>query len=172
MAQLIIPNRFVEIPDTPHIFLAGPIRSAPNWQDEAVNYLFSKNSNLVIISPRRGIRPEISKFIVEGGETKFTRQRAWERYYLDIAVKNGAIMFWLPGEAEYNRHKVYGAMTRFELGQFTTMAKYNPSIKICIGNDGNFPEMHTIEYDLQVDLPQMQIHSNLEETCQETLKII
>ena len=80
-------------------------------------------------------------------------------------------MFWLPGEREHNCDKVYGAMTRVELGELITDYKYDKSTRFCVGTDGKFPEMHTIEYDLQIYAPNMKIFRTLEETCDEAIRI-
>jgi hypothetical protein len=171
MGKLIIPKTYVERIESPLIFLAGPIRSAPNWQDEAIKILFSQEPNLIIASPRRGIREDISEYILQGDENYFPRQRTWERHYLDIASKKGAILFWLPGEAEHNCEKVYGAMTRMELGQWITRYSLDNKIKICIGSDRNFQELDTIKYDLSIDAPDKKIFNSLEETCDEALNL-
>ena len=171
MGKVIIPKTYVPNIVAPLIFLAGPIRSAPNWQDEAINFLFSQNSDLVIASPRRGVRDKIAPYIVTGNKNYFPRQRAWERHYLDIASKTGAILFWLPGEEEHNCEKVYGAMTRVEIGQWMTNYRHNNSVRFCVGSDGKFPEMHTIEFDLKMDAPDKKIFSSLEETCTEAVRL-
>ena|SRR3989338_5435983 len=95
MAKVIIPKTYVQEIEQPLIFLAGPIRSASNWQDKATGFLFSQNPDLVIASPRKGIRDAISPYIAQGDETHFPRQRAWERHYLDIASRTGAILFFV-----------------------------------------------------------------------------
>ena len=171
MSKLIIPKTYIKDLDAPLIFLAGPIRSAPNWQDKAIKILFSQESNLIIASPRRGIRNGISEDIISGNENYFPRQRAWERYYLDLASRTGAILFWLPEEEKHNCNKVYGAMTRIELGQWMTNYRYDNSVHFCVGTDGKFPEMDTIEYDLSLDAPDKKIFNSLEETCAEALRL-
>jgi hypothetical protein len=172
MAEVIIPKTYIEQINNPTIFLAGPIRSAPNWQDEAINILISKNPSLTIASPRRGIRESIANYVIKGDENYFPRQRAWERHYLDLASKTGAILFWLPKEEEHKCEKVYGAMTRVEIGQWMTNYKYDNSLGFCVGSDGKFPELHTIEYDLQLDAPDKIINGSLEATCEEALRIV
>ena len=171
MNELIIPKTYINTLDAPLIFLAGPIRSAPNWQDEAIEFLFSQEPNLIIASPRRGIRDNISKYIIEGEENYFPRQRAWERHYLELASKKGAILFWLPGEEKHDCNKVYGAMTRVELGEWMTNYRHDNSVKFCVGSDGKFSEIEIIEYDLKLDAPDKKIFNSLEETCIETLRI-
>jgi hypothetical protein len=172
MSKLIIPKTYVSKLDNPLIFLAGPIRSAPNWQDEAIKILFSEEKNLIIASPRRGIREEISKYITIGNENYFSRQRAWERHYLEVASKTGAILFWLPGEEKHDYQKVYGAMTRVELGQWMTNYRYNNSVHFCIGSDGKFAELEIIKFDLNLDVPNKKIFNSLEETCSEALRLV
>ena len=171
MSKLIIPKTYVQEIEHPLIFLAGPIRSAPNWHDKAIDFLFSKNSDLVIASPRRGIRDEIKPYIAVGNETYFQRQREWEWHYLDIASKKGSILFWLPEEEKHNCEKVYGAMTRIEMGQWMTHYKYNKNVRFCVGSDGNFSELDTIRYDLKLNAPNKEIKKTLEETCIEALKL-
>lgn len=171
MSTLIIPKTYVEKLETPLIFLAGPIRSAPNWQDEAISFLFSQKPNLTIASPRRGIRDKIAPYIANGDENYFPRQRAWERHYLDIASKTGAVLFWLPGEAEHDCKKVYGAMTRLEIGQWMTRYSLDKTVRFCVGSDGTFSELGTIEFDLKLDAPDKNIKHTLEETCVEALSL-
>ncbi len=170
MAGLIIPKTYVEV-KTPLIFLAGPIRGAPNWQDEAFEILCSKNKDITIASPRGGMRPKIMDYILLGEDDYFPRQRAWERHYLPIAAETGAILFWLPKEAKHRCEKVYGAMTRIELGQWMTNYRHDNSVKFCVGSDGFFPELNTIVYDLSLDAPDKKIISTLEETCEEALRL-
>jgi hypothetical protein len=171
MSKLIIPKTYVLELRTPVIFLAGPVLSAPNWQDEAVKILSEHESGLIIVSPRRGIRNEIAKYVATGDKNYFPRQRAWERHYLDIASKIGCIMFWLPGEQIHNCNKVYGSTTRLELGEWITNYRYDNSVRFCIGSDGNFPDLDIIEYDLSLDAYHKIISKSLEETCEEAFRI-
>lgn len=167
---IIIPKTYTKV-ETPIIFLAGPIRGAPNWQDQAIQIILEQQPDLTIATPRRGIRDEISQHILQGNENYFPRQRAWERHYLDLASRTGAILFWLPGETEHNCQKSYGAMTRIELGQWMANYRHDKTIKICFGTDGQFSEIDTIEYDLQLDAPDKKVHRTLEETCAEAIRL-
>lgn len=170
MGNILIPKSRVEITG-PLIFLAGPIRSAPNWQDDAIELLLSKDDDILVASPRRGIRDCIAPYVVQDSEEYFPRQRAWERHYLEYAARNGAIMFWLPGEDEHNCAKPYGAMTRLELGQWMTRYRNDSSVRFCVGSDDQFSELDTIRYDLSVDAPDKDIKTTLEETCYEALRL-
>jgi len=168
--RLVISKNYIGI-DEPLIFLAGPIVGASNWQDEAVEIIFSLNPNLIIASPKWGIRESIAKYIVNGDENYFRRARAWERHYIEIASKNGAIMFWLPGEEKHDCNKVYGAMTRIELGQWLTRYSLDNKVRFCIGSDGKFSELRTIEFDFKTDAPDKVMFNSLEETCREAVRL-
>lgn len=172
MIKVIIPKTYVKEITAPLIFLAGPIKGAPDWQDEAIEILSSQNIDLIIASPRKEIKGEIAKYILSGDETYFPRQRAWERHYLDIASKRGVILFWLPKEIEHNCAKAYGATTRMELGQWMTMYKHDKSMRFCVGSDGGFSELSPIEYDLSLDAPDKDIKKTLKETCLEALRLM
>ena len=171
MSKLIIPKTYVQDVGAPLIFLAGPIRTAPNWQDEAIELLLSQEPRLAIASPRRGVRDKIAKYIAKGDENYFPRQRAWERHYLNVASKTGAILFWMPEEEKHQCDIVYGAMTRIELGQWMTNYRNDKSVRLCFGSDGKFPSLHTIEYDLKIDAPDKEVKKTLAETCAEAIKL-
>jgi hypothetical protein len=171
--RLIVPKIYIPEISAPLIFLAGPIGSAPDWQSKAVLILLShsRDSGLIIASPRREHELEVAKCAIIGDNGHFPRQRAWERHYLDVASRAGAIMFWLPGEEIHDPKKVYGAMTRMELGQWMTNYRHDGSVRMVVGGDGRFPEMHTIEYDLSLDMPGKRIYGTLEDTCDAALAL-
>lgn len=171
MAGVIIPKTYLKEVEAPLIFLAGPIKSAPNWQDKAIDIILSQNKDLIVASPRGGIREVIAPYILKGDDNYFPRQRAWERHYLDLASKTGAIMFWLPGEETHDCQKVYGAMTRLEIGQWMTNYRHDKSVRFCVGSDGKFSELHTIQYDLQLDVPEKSVFGSLKETCLEAVRL-
>lgn len=172
MSGLIIPKTYVEL-DGSLVFLAGPIRGAPNWQDDAASFLLAQEPDLTIASPRREVRPAILDYVLKGDEKIFSRQRAWERYYLDVASETGAILFWLPGEVEHKCEKPYGAMTRKELGDWSTAYKLlgGDGIRFCIGSDGKFSELNILRYDLSQDAPDKNIFETLEDTCLEAIRL-
>ena len=63
-------------------------------------------------------------------------------------------------------------MTRVELGEWITERKYNPSINLIIGTDGNFSEFKTIRRDINQKIPNLVIYQTLEEVCQKATKTI
>jgi hypothetical protein len=173
MGRVIIPKTYVKDIALPLIFLAGPIRSAPNWQDQAIELLFSRDPDLVIASPRRGARDKIAPYIAEGDESYFPRQRAWEWYYMNKAAENGCILFWLPKEAEHHCDKSYAFMTSNEFGHWTAYRQLGQKVNLAIGTDGKFTEWHTLEYDLKVKCPDLvpKVKNTLEQTCDEAIRL-
>ena len=165
MGKVVVPNDYVEGFNETPIFLAGPIKGAPNWHDDAIKYLFSQKDDLIIFSPNTKLNEESSSYLFFGRKSYFPRQRAWERHYLELASKTGSVLFWLPGEEKHDCDQVYGAMTRLELGEFLGWYKFNKKVSFCVGTDGEFPEMKTLLFDLNLDSPNKTIFSTLEEAC-------
>ncbi len=143
------------VPTQPVIFLAGPIRNAPVWQDDAIKYLIDQNVDAFVASPRRTIREELRPFVEADNSDYeiFERQRAWEQYYLYKAADRGCILFYLPKEAEIkdDQEKVYAHITMMELGEWIARRKEDPEIHLVVATDGSFPEWSTIEFELKTE---------------------
>jgi hypothetical protein len=172
MVEVLTPNTKIDNIKKPLIFLAGPIKSTPDWRSSAIKTIESYKLPLIIASPAKRIDIDLEKTPIISSSENFERQREWENYYLNIASKEGSILFWFPQETEHNCDKSYAAMTRVEIGQWMTEYKYDKSIRLCIGTDGNFSEFRIIEYDLSVNAPEIKIRKTLEETCQEAINLI
>ena len=170
MKNIIIPKTRVENIDAPLIFLAGPVKGAPGWRDAAIEIILSQNKEIVVASPDAELKKSLRTHLLRGDED-FPRRRAWERHYLEVASKTGAIMFWLPEEVEHDCKKPYGSMTRIELGQWMTRYSYDRSVRLCFGSDGKFSELDIIKFDLSRDAPDKKIFGSLEETCREAVRI-
>lgn len=67
--KVIIPKTYVSRIKDPLIFLAGPIRGAPNWQAGAIEILLAEEPGLVIASPRRD--PGVADYIIKGEKIDF-----------------------------------------------------------------------------------------------------
>jgi len=177
MEGLIIPKNYVETKQTPVIYLAGPIRSAPNWQDLTARTILEKNLELIVASPRReqdenGQKQYIlsEKYLLKGNLTKFKRQREWEREYMELAAEKGTLLFWLPKEENHSCEKAYGKITAFELGIWLQNYLQNPNLNIVLGTDGEFSEIRTILYDYETDAPQLPIYADLNTTIKNAIK--
>lgn len=159
----------------PTIFLAGPIRNAPRWQEKAVKIFLEKNEAVFVASPTRDLSLDLMPFVERDNPFNyqtFERQRAWEQHYLYSASNKGCIIFYLPKEAEVKEFpdKLYAHITMMELGEWIARCKADKEINLVIGTDGNFPEWSTIEYEIKTELPMTPICSSLEETVETALK--
>jgi hypothetical protein len=161
---LIEPNDFHRVSGSPVIFLAGPIHGAPRWQEAAFRMIAERAPDVLVASPRRMRSPELYRYRLTPGVERFHRQRAWERHYMEMAATRGAILFWLPGALHTTEEMVYGATTRYELGLWTARAHADSSLGLEIGSDGEFPTIHTIAYDLEMELPERKLHATLGQT--------
>ncbi len=165
MAEIILPKTYIREIGKPVIFLLGPIRSAPLWQDDAIRFLL--HEDVLIASPRRSVDDSLKQYVASGDKSYFPRQRAWEWHYQEIASQNGALLFWLPKEAVHNCKKSYGLMTSNEFGHWTAMQQMYGNIPLVFGTDGGFNEWSTFEYDLKKKIPEVDVKRSLEETCRE-----
>ena len=126
---------------------------------------------MTIASPRMGDLSSLTPYIQWGEEKRFKSQREWEWHYMDLATKEGCLLFWLPREESHHCVKPYGEVTRLELGQWMTRYKYDDSLKMCFGSDWKFPGIHLISYDLGLHIPDVTVHKTLKDTCDEALKL-
>ncbi len=155
--SLLTPKKYWPLENQPVIFLAGPLNSAPQWQRQASCMIFNRMKKVTVCSPRMISHEE------QGCDYTFTRQRAWERYYMDRAAEYGTILFWMPEVDPQHDYKglTYGATTRFELGEWMTRASLDKSINVEIGAQEGFNTIHTIAYDMQRLLPEKVLHTSL-----------
>jgi len=170
--NIILPNTYVQTNDKSLIFLLGPIRSAPSWQDDAIEFIMSYNKDILIANPRRNVNASLQKYVIRGVQTHFDRQRAWEWEYQDIAARNGVLMFWFPKEANHHCDKSYGLMTSNEFGHRTAVKMFDNTVRLAIGTDTQFNEWDTFAYDLRRKLPSLYVENTLEDTCKEALRLI
>lgn len=54
--KVIFPPNYVEVQDTPVVFLAGPIQGAPQWQAEAIYFLQKLAPEIYIACPRYPVK--------------------------------------------------------------------------------------------------------------------
>src|ERR1700733_4849871 len=75
MGSIVIPNTNISQTGSPIIFLAGPIKGAPRWQDEAMDIILSKRGDVTIASPRRELKESLLPGLLKGDGQDFARQR-------------------------------------------------------------------------------------------------
>lgn len=172
MKRYILPPFYYEVPDKPVIFLAGPIHAAPRWQSEAARMILNKTKDIVVASPRRLYLEQLPADYFSDSLYTFYRQRPWEKYYMARAAQGGSILFWMPApDPEYYRPgMVYGATTRFELGEWMTRYEMDPTIGLEIGAEPDFPTLHTIRYDKLDLMGSDEIYHNLETLVDKTIE--
>lgn len=67
------------------------------------------SGDIVVASPRRFHSVERYRFKQPDTLRYFPRQRPWERCLMDLAGRQGCVLFWLPGPAGPLDGMVYGA---------------------------------------------------------------
>lgn len=164
MSKVLIAPTYINNTDTPTIFLAGPIQGTYRWQDQAIELIQSLAPEVFIASPRRII--EEGDFGIE----KYNEQVDWETFYLRKAGENGTIMFWLAKESEHDCKRAYAQTTRFELAEWK-MRHERDGAKLVVGIEEGFTGAKYIRRRFFQDCPAVTLHSNLEETCEEAVRL-
>lgn len=174
MGKIILPPNYPEIKGS-LIFLAGPIKGASCWQNEAIRIIKSKAEEINIASPSKMVdevylkqNPAQFKHSVNQEEWE---QVDWETYHLNLAAKKGAIMFWLDKEETHYCERAYAQTSRFELGEWKERNREG-NVKIALGIEPGFRGQYYIKYRLSRDCPDLKIYSTLEETCEEAIRLI
>lgn len=179
---VLFPPEFDEgvIEETDHvIFLAGPIRDAPNWQQEALDFMLDNyhnphgDINVVIACPRwpgeKMCEPEVFDF---------QSQVDWETEYLARAAIKGTVLFWLPNPADkLTKNRCYGQTSRFELGEWLTAACLGWQgnaypVGLALGIEPGFSGEQYIRARAAALLPGLDIYTNLEQTCMYALALV
>ena len=106
------------------VFLAGPIKGAPDWQDQAVKDL--ADLDIYVANPRR---ENVQNFNLD-------LQVGWESKFLALS---DVIMFWISKKESDVAGRDYGQTTRFELSEWAAKTHYNREHKkIVVGIDDAF----------------------------------
>lgn len=164
MSRILIAPIYIKDIDAPLIFLAGPIQGAYRWQDTAIGLIKAQAPELYIASPRRDA--EKGDF----GQDKYNEQVDWETRHLRTAGENGVIMFWLAKESEHSCKRAYAQTTRFELAEWK-MRHERDGAKLVVGIEEGFTSAKYIRRRFFQDCPAVTLHSSLEETCEEAVRL-
>lgn len=106
------------------VFLAGPIKGAPDWQSKAIRDL--ADLDVYIANPRR---ENVQNFNLD-------LQVDWESKFLALA---DVIMFWIPPKESDVAGRDYAQTSRFELAEWMAKTHYNHTRKqIVVGIDDAF----------------------------------
>src|SRR4051794_21491749 len=106
--QLIYPPDYPDV-GGPVVFLAGPIRGAPEWHPIAVRLLWGLSPHLPVANPSPPEPP---------ASFEYATQVEWEAHLLRRAAGNGVILFWLAREETHTCERAYAQTARFELAEW------------------------------------------------------
>lgn len=154
MSAVFFPTTIEPI-DGPLVFLAGPIKGAPHWQKEAIEWFAEHAPAISVASPRRLDRL---------GQFDYAAQVDWETHYRRRAAAQGAILFWLPREAESVPGRAYAQTTRFELAEWKVRHERD-GVRVAIGIEEGFSGARYIRHRFVQDCPEVPLVSSLADVC-------
>lgn len=102
---LSCPQRLETKKTNYHVFLAGPIQGAPNWQ-----HSIEDADNITFLSPRRTSYDNFN----------YSEQVSWERDHL---LSADIVVFWIPKPIEKIEGRDYAQTTRTEFGEYLARGK-------------------------------------------------
>lgn len=154
MSAVLLPPIIGPI-EGPLVFLAGPIKGAPDWQAEAIRW-FAENAPVIsVASPRRARK---------GEEFDFAAQVNWETHHLRRAAEHGVILFWLPREEVAVPGRAYAQTTRFELAEWK-MRHERDGVRLVLGVEDGFSGERYIRFRFGQDCPRVPILSSHATLC-------
>jgi hypothetical protein len=174
--KILIPTRYVK-DTTPLIFLAGPVKNAPEWRNYAIDFIRRVDKNITIAVPAptndaiKYIREDLSKYIVDENESgRYTNYRNWKEKYEDIAANNGALMFWIPREEkEYLEYEEYGLATAYEIEYWADILRVDKNLNVSVGIEGTFKLWNAEDYDNLFRNTNIQVQKSLEHTLHDAI---
>lgn len=173
--KIIFPKTHLEIPkNIPVFFLAGPVRGGDDWQYKTTQLLQEQMGDTefyVAIPYYLKVLPDehpLFKIKAEGDDSFFERQLNWERHYIDLASKQGCLIFWLPEESKTNPRiggGPYATDTRGELGEWRGLLMNNKNLHVVVGGEEGFDGFDVLSrnFKLAIDA-DFPIYNSLFET--------
>lgn len=157
---IYVPKQIVEIyptPESPLLFLAGPIRGGGDWQSEmAIEILRLKPKANIACPSRWDASHPLAKHLYQPFTQAENRQLVWERHYLNQAGLSegtvGCIIFWLGCESKTSPHpgpEPYAMDTRREIGKFTAFLELM-EVRMVVGGDRKFFGLDVILSELNM----------------------
>lgn len=130
------------------VFLAGPIKGAPDWQTQAAKDL--ADLDVYVANPRR---ENVQNFNLD-------LQIGWESRFLAAA---DVIMFWIPPKNIDIAGRDYAQTSRFELAEWVAKTNYNHTRKkVVVGIDDAFFGKSYIVKRLEAE--NVPVYNNYAET--------
>lgn len=138
------------------VFLAGPIKGAPDWQSQAIKDL--ADLDIYVANPRR---ENARNFDLD-------LQVDWESKFLALS---DVIMFWIPKKDIDIAGRDYAQTTRFELSEWAAKTHYNREYKkIVVGIDDAFFGKSYIVKRLAAE--KVSVCNDYAETLREVRKLL
>ena len=138
------------------VFLAGPIKGAPNWQADAIKDL--ADLDVYVANPRR---ENVMNFNLD-------LQVNWESRFLAAA---DVIMFWIPKKESDVAGRDYAQTSRFELAEWMAKTHYNHTRKqVVVGIDDAFFGKSYIVKRLQAE--NVPVYSTYTETLSKVRSLL
>ena len=142
--------------DKKTVFLAGPIKGAPDWQAKVLKDL--SDLDIYVANPRR---ENVKNFNLD-------LQIEWESKFLAAA---DIILFWIPQKEEDIAGREYAQTSRFELGEWAAKTNYNQgNKKLVVGIDDSFVGKSYIKIRLNTN--GINVHNNYHDTIKELRNLI
>jgi len=165
------------------VFLEGPDRNAPPWQEDAIDLLTEKSaavdSYIRICCPKEEadlVRspPELCRIthrVSWAMDPVFRKQSEWVWTNQESAARSGGILFWLPASGEVvHPNKAYGAKTQFNLGLWLAKASNDSRLRVAIGSDGVYNnELDTLWSDIKHQVPHIPLFDSLDTLCDQAI---
>jgi hypothetical protein len=158
---ILLPPEIVPV-EGPVVFLAGPIKGAPDWQSEAARPLLAALPDVRVASPRRVYAP---------GTYDAAAQIDWETHFLRLAGTRGVILFWLAREVEHDPTRAYAQTTRFELAEWKVRHERDGA-KLVVGIEDGFTGARYIRHRFERDCPTVPLVSSLEDACRVAAELL
>ncbi len=176
--NLILPKTFVDSASIvrPLFYLAGPVRGADNWQEQACGFLhYRLGDQCTVVTPNRwGPDHPLHLYRMKGDEHHFASQTDWERHYLNYASSNGCILCWLPCESKENPRTEdlpYARDTYGELGRWGERMRSRPAVGMVVGAEPDFPGLSVIAKNLAADVgDKIKIQPTLKLTVEAAIE--
>ncbi len=168
MSRLITPpdNSYAEHEGEPLIFLAGPIQSAQDWQEDAARIIHGLNPDVWVTNPRRQTRTK-----GDFGDDLYREQVLWEHVHLEHAGAHGVVLFWLANEYEHDCERAYAQTTRLELGEAMAYSRLQ-DMPLVVGIDSAFTGAKYVRLTFSEKAPDVPILDSLEETCAAAIALL
>ena len=155
--KLITPiSPEMDYADKKIVFLAGPIKGAPDWQAQAIKDL--ADLDVYVANPRR---ENVVNFNLD-------LQVNWESRFLALA---DVIMFWIPPKETDVSGRDYAQTSRFELAEWMAKTHYNHTRKqVVVGIDDAFFGKSYIVKRLQAE--NVPVYSTYAETLNKVRSLL